>query len=370
MARKAALCSTISFLNHVHICRTCEMALNLRDALCWSFASPGGCTDQQCPQLHLEHAEQPICYRHITTVLGLWGRRKRPPCTGDCGQQHPAVAQIEASLLAALNRPPCAGWRLHTYMEPAAAAFEGAAGEPQQLSDRSFYLVPREMSGEHVDLVLRGTRPINCCVALDLVYDHLMGDGERRSLATQAALCHSLASQTENRRHVALAISSDSRVEAGDGSSLGHIHAAGVDTWEGVKWRSEDCEPLPLTALCDAGRMVYLSPEADEVLDEVADGFVYVIGGLVDRKVQYGASRSRAEELGIRAARLPLQENLPTALKGRSNVLDALNLTTVMQVLVEFAKCREWATAVSTVLASGAQRNLCGAQAKDAETNE
>ena len=55
----------------------------------------------------------------------------------------------------------------------------------------------------------------------------------------------------------------------------------------------------------DRDQLVYLSPEAPDVLTELKPSEVYVIGGLVDRHKIHGASLRRASALGIRSARLP-----------------------------------------------------------------
>ena len=39
-------------------------------------------------------------------------------------------------------------------------------------------------------------------VAIDVGYDDIMTEGERKSLATQCGLCHGITSQAEHRPHV------------------------------------------------------------------------------------------------------------------------------------------------------------------------
>ena len=52
----------------------------------------------------------------------------------------------------------------------------------------------------------------------------------------------------------------------------------------------------------------------------------------------------------MRCRRLPLAEHLPRALRGQSQRLDSLNLTTVMRCLVEWCACRDWPTAIARAL--------------------
>lgn len=68
----------------------------------------------------------------------------------------------------------------------------------------------------------------------------------------------------------------------------------------------------PITDLFPKECIVYLSPEGDEVLDRIDHDAVYVIGALVDKVQQPGASSRRAKELGVsnsRSTSLRLSEN-------------------------------------------------------------
>ena len=66
--------------------------------------------------------------------------------------------------------------------------------------------------------------------------------------------------------------------------------------------------------------LVYLSPDADEVLDTIDTSKVYVIGGLVDRSIAKNQSLNRAMALDIQCVRLPLAEYYPECLhRGRSD---------------------------------------------------
>jgi hypothetical protein len=115
---------------------------------------------------------------------------------------------------------------------------------------------------------------------------------------------------------------------------------------------------------------VYLSPDATDVLMELAPDKVYCIGGLVDRSVSRYASLSHAKEHGVPAAvRLPLREYCPMvrrdALLRRGSLLglvwladswllpqhnNALNIDTVVKILLKFRECGSWPTALTAVV--------------------
>ncbi|KAF5902806.1 tRNA methyltransferase 10 B isoform X1, partial [Clarias magur] len=54
--------------------------------------------------------------------------------------------------------------------------------------------------------------------------------------------------------------------------------------------------------------IVYLTPDANEALEEVNGDKVYILGGLVDESIQKKRSYTKAKELGVRMARLPIDE--------------------------------------------------------------
>lgn len=56
------------------------------------------------------------------------------------------------------------------------------------------------------------------------------------------------------------------------------------------------------------GTLLYLSPDAEEVLETFDEATSFVIGGLVDRTVTSCVSLNRAKSCGIKAVRLPLNE--------------------------------------------------------------
>ena len=322
----------------------------IRDALCWD-AMADGCSSAACGLLHPRHAGTTVCGRHATSVLGLWGRRRRPPCPGDCGKAHPTASELEAALSDALPEDS----RLHVHID-SPPCFEGS--EPHG-GTRHLYVAPSNVSPAEADGALAARAPMALRVAIDVGFDRVMSEGERKSLATQCGLCHGIASQAEHRPHVALAICCGTAEGNGAGEdSCSLLRAAGIEQWRPVAWQSRDGKPLSLLSMpgAELEELVYLSPDAPDELTELKPSEVYVIGGLVDRPKISGASFRRASALGIRCARLPLLEHLPQEMRGRSNALDALNLNAVFRLLVEWSKSRDWSASIATAF-DGAQRH-------------
>ena len=103
------------------------------------------------------------------------------------------------------------------------------------------------------------------------------------------------------------------------------------------------CSPLDLFEDCNSSDVLYLSPDGEGFLNtqtgfhgitsstsdngltcEERSSPVYVIGGIVDRKVKRGRSLARAVEQSVRAVQLPL---LPT------DIGSPLNIDTVLTML-------------------------------------
>lgn len=91
--------------------------------------------------------------------------------------------------------------------------------------------------------------------------------------------------------------------------------------------------------------LVYLTHDAEEVLDELRDDEVYVIGGIVDRNRLKGITMAKAKEMGIRAARLNLDTNV--SLEHGTRVL---TVNHCVDILLHRANGRSWADAYLQVL--------------------
>ena len=92
----------------------------------------------------------------------------------------------------------------------------------------------------------------------------------------------------------------------------------------------------PVEEVFRGKRLVYLSPDAEEALDEVDADAVYIVGGIVDRTVNSNLSKLKAAGLGIETRRFPVKEYLPDCRKV------VLNVDRAIHVLVRFAEEGDW----------------------------
>ena len=119
----------------------------------------------------------------------------------------------------------------------------------------------------------------------------------------------------------------------------GHIHAR--HSWRGGADGGADGAEGGVAP----AKVVYLSPDAEEVLEDVEPGVVYVIGGIVDLAARGVAwSLPKANALGACARRLPVREHLPLVTN------QILNIDTAMKVLCERYSGKEWGDALRAAL--------------------
>jgi tRNA (guanine9-N1)-methyltransferase len=98
-----------------------------------------------------------------------------------------------------------------------------------------------------------------------------------------------------------------------------------------LQWVSEEQRP----------HVVYLSADSDTVLTELEPQGIYIIGCFVDHNSKKGFTHRIATELGVRTARLPLQETLIKM----GNLCKVLTINHVTEVMATFQATGSWADA-------------------------
>lgn len=111
-------------------------------------------------------------------------------------------------------------------------------------------------------------------------------------------------------------------------------------------------KPLPLQIhhedVCDVfphEKLVFLTPDAPNVLHEYNPDDHYIISALVERGDQVPLSMAKAKKLNIRTARLPLE------LYRRVRLNKTLTLDQMLQVMLEIKYSRDWNIAFKHIAA-------------------
>lgn len=91
-------------------------------------------------------------------------------------------------------------------------------------------------------------------------------------------------------------------------------------------------------------KIVYLTPNAPNVLEKFDHDSVYVIGGFVDKAQSKPLSLAKAKREGVKVAKLPLDQYLYWGCGGKS-----LTINQVMDILLELKTSNDWNKALKFV---------------------
>ncbi|PWN52552.1 hypothetical protein IE53DRAFT_378041 [Violaceomyces palustris] len=119
---------------------------------------------------------------------------------------------------------------------------------------------------------------------------------------------------------------SEGKQEKGDGSSLTSTHE---EQRRRTKLRRKD--------------VVYLTADTDDTIEELEEGKTYIIGGIVDRNRYKNICAKKADDLGLRKARLPID---PVHLSGHMNSRQVLTVNQVVDILLGWVEKKDWKLAL------------------------
>ena len=119
-------------------------------------------------------------------------------------------------------------------------------------------------------------------VCVDFSYDADHSEVELRSLARQLSTSYSIMKQSDKPINLILTSLDVDRNK----DSIQALERYGLKNWKIDRYSTSPVESFP------EKKIIYLSPDADDVLGEIEEDTVYVIGGIVDRRyVDRGGAR-------------------------------------------------------------------------------
>jgi len=137
-------------------------------------------------------------------------------------------------------------------------------------------------------------------ICLDCSFEELMSSKEITSLSNQIRYCYAANKSSYNSVHFSVSSLSGATYE-----NLTKV--CGFPE----QWRAFSYSDKPLLNMhTDKSDIVYLTSDSDYTLDHLDDTKTYVIGGIVDRNRLKGLTTTRAKEMGITTARLPIDRYL------------------------------------------------------------
>jgi len=172
-------------------------------------------------------------------------------------------------------------------------------------------------------------------VVVDLQFNHLMTTKELRHLANQLKRVYSSNKASLTPLHLHFV-----NLERDGG-----LYQLCCDQNEGFEKYIVTMEEQGLVELFPTSEVIYLSPDAEEVVESVEASKVYVIGGLVDDSVRKDTSRAFTRGAGLRCARLPIAEHMVRAEGG--SYKQVLTVNQVFDILLGRASGQSWAAALA-----------------------
>ncbi|KAK3158965.1 hypothetical protein QOZ80_2AG0143980 [Eleusine coracana subsp. coracana] len=171
-------------------------------------------------------------------------------------------------------------------------------------------------------------------VVLDLEFAQLMRPNEIHSLTKQIMYCYAVNRRSANPAHLWLT--------GCNGEMATHLQKnCGYDRWSFIEKEAKSY----LEAFEDRKEnLVYLTADAETVLDDLDMSKIYIIGGLVDRNKWKGRTQEKAAAQGIQTAKLPIGNYL------KLSSSQVLTVNQVFEILLKFVETRDWKTAFFDVI--------------------
>lgn len=166
-------------------------------------------------------------------------------------------------------------------------------------------------------------------VAIDLSFSEVMSSKELASLRIQVKSCYTMSRKLKSKIYVA---------SYEGGKSLPHM-----DRENYRKWKKRAVEFVPEKVEKMNGpwnEIIYLSPDSKYTLDDVRGDVLYVIGGIVDKRVKKNISLNRAIEMNAKTVRFPLKEYLSH--RGSQVSKTELNVDTAYDILLRRRRGQTW----------------------------
>ncbi|XP_063037478.1 tRNA methyltransferase 10 homolog B [Melospiza melodia melodia] len=114
-----------------------------------------------------------------------------------------------------------------------------------------------------------------------------------------------------------------------------------------------DTTPESYLDLFPLEAIVYLTPDSENVLQDIDPSKVYVLGGLVDESIHKQLTLRRAREQRLQTARLPIREYMVRAPNSRNYHCETLAINQVFDVLCTFYETRSWPAALRAGVSPG-----------------
>ena len=184
---------------------------------------------------------------------------------------------------------------------------------------------------KHLKQVVMGSSACQQRVVIDLSFENFMNDRDLKKCIKQVHRCYSLNRRADKPLRF--------YVTSLDGRGKSEMSKRqGYENWD-VYLHSSHYE-----SLFTKEEIVYLTSESENVVHQLDETKVYIIGGLVDHNQHKGLCHQMAVEKGIPHARLPIDEHVE--MKTRK----VLTIDHVFDIILRVANGKEWCKALFEVI--------------------
>ncbi|XP_071587912.1 tRNA methyltransferase 10 homolog B [Heliangelus exortis] len=114
-----------------------------------------------------------------------------------------------------------------------------------------------------------------------------------------------------------------------------------------------DMTPESFLDLFPLDAIVYLTPDSENVLEDIDPNKVYILGGLVDESIHKKLTLQRAHEQSLQTARLPIREYMVKTISTKNYHSETLAINQVFDVLSTYYETRSWPAALKAGVSSG-----------------
>ncbi|XP_067171861.1 tRNA methyltransferase 10 homolog B isoform X3 [Apteryx mantelli] len=99
--------------------------------------------------------------------------------------------------------------------------------------------------------------------------------------------------------------------------------------------------------------IVYLTPDSENVLEDIDPKKVYILGGLVDESIHKKLTLQRARDQSLQTARLPIREYMVKTINTKNYHSETLAINQVFDVLSTYYETQNWPAALKAGVSSG-----------------